>query len=110
VPAKRPELAVVPPAPNPRESEAWRWFDASSAALEPAPLDQSPRARNIREINRIASRYTWGEAVKRILDKFGVTAVWVLSDDQVDELLARMRHLVDCAETGCDADDDLPAR
>lgn len=92
------------------ETEAWRAFDWNSQLLAPAPLEQTPRARRIREINRIAMKYTWGSEIERALDEAGAASLAALSDDQVEQLVERMRMLVDRAMTGCDAADALPAR
>lgn len=92
------------------ESEAWRRFEAEQFMQAPEPVDQSPRARRIREINRIALRYGWPQPISKALDDAGAGALTDLTDDQLDDLAAVMHRLVDCALNGCDPDDGLPAR
>lgn len=93
-----------------RATEAWRWHEANHPAAGYMDVDQAPRARNIRTINRIAMRHGWGAAVASKVDEVGATSLEAMTDDQIEAVAAHMRRLVDCAESGCDLWDDLPAR
>ncbi|MCR6661869.1 MAG: hypothetical protein NVV60_01645 [Luteimonas sp.] len=92
------------------DSEAWRRFEAEHRLQAPEPLEQSARARRIREINRIALRYGWPQPIAEALDAAGVGALGDLADDQLDDLAGRMHRLVDSALNACDLEDTLPAR
>lgn len=88
-----------------------------SAALPPpppdacgfAPIDNSPRARRVRSILRIANRYGWHEAITHFLDMKGVAYLSDLSDVQIEDLQGRMDGFVDAAECGHYLPDSLPA-
>lgn len=111
MPPQRADLRVVRPmTAAERAAEAWQWYEINQPAAPLCDVDQSPRARNIREINRIAMRHGWGVEVARAVDHAGVSGLLAMNDEQVDELAVHMRHLVDCAESGCDLYDALPAR
>lgn len=73
-------------------------------------VEQSPRARSLREIARIATWYGLGAEVTRWLDREGVEVAGELSDDGVESLVARLKHLEDALQTGCDPADIPPAR
>lgn len=110
-PPLRTDLRVVRPlTAQERATEAWQWFQINAPAADATDVDQSPRARNIREINRIAMRYQWGSEVARIVDRAGVRSLYSMADDELDEAAMLMRNLVASAECGCDLADDLPAR
>lgn len=92
-----------------RTKESWRWYEINQACLSPAPIDQSERARNIREINRISTARGWGIAVEAALDRASVTGLNELDDSQLCDLVDEMRALVDCAETGACPSSLFPA-
>ena len=106
-------LAAAVPKPRAKatgSSEAWQRYEIEQQLQAPAPLEQTPRARAIREINRIALRRGWGSEVAKVLDEAGVSYLSELQDHEIEDLAARMRHLVDCAASGCDPEDDFAAR
>lgn len=110
-PPLRPDMRVVKPlSAQERASEAWQWYQINMPPADAADIDQSVRARTIREINRIALRYQWGDAVARAVDRAGVRSLYSMTDDQLADTADTMRRLVDCAESGCDLPDVLPAR
>ena len=91
------------------ESEAWRAFQHHQAQLVP-PLEQSPRARRQRAVNRIAGRFTWGpEVVSHFLDTRGATYLADLTDPQLDDLFDRMCAYEDAAMHGCSSPDEPAA-
>lgn len=109
--AKKPKLRVVGTDDyTERTKESWRWYEANLKALAPAPIDQSERARNIREINRISNRHNWGVVVEQAIDRAAASHLDGLDNAQICDLVEEMRLLVDRAETGCDMPDVLPAR
>lgn len=111
MPARRPDLRAVRPASaQERATEAWRWHEDNLPPVGYMDVDQAPRARNIREINRIAMRHGWGSAVSAAIDRANATSLQAMTDPDIDALACHMRQLVDCAESGCDPYDDLPAR
>ena len=108
-------LAEVSHRPRPQakatgESEAWQRFEIEQGLQTPAPLEQTPRARAIRDINRIAMRHGWASEIVAALDRAGVSYLAQLHDHEVHDLHHHMCHLVDCAQTACDPRDSLPAR
>ena len=89
-----------------------------AAAMPPSPLDsdptgpvldQSPRARRMRAITRIADRHSWHCAITHFLDTRGASYMSDLTDPQLEDLLDRMEGYVDAAETGSSLSDCLPA-
>ena len=88
-----------------------------AAALPPAmpadsserPLDQSPRAKNLRSVQRIADTYGWHSAIVHFLDMKGATYMSDLTNPQLEDLLDRMHGYVDAAEIGASLPDCLPA-
>lgn len=92
------------------ESEAWRAFDANTQLLAPPGLEQTPRARQIRAINRIAMTHGWQCAIAHFLDTRGAAYMSELTDPQLDDLHDRMHGYVEAAMSGCDPDDVFPAR
>lgn len=91
------------------ESEAWRAFQFNQAQLLPA-LEQTPRARKQRAINRISGRYQWGpETVAHFLDMKGVPYLADLSDPQLDDLFERMCAYEDSAINGWSSPDEPAA-
>lgn len=91
------------------ESEAWQRYQAEQALQAPEVLEQTPRARMTREINRIALRYGWTQPIVQALDAAGVGALAHLHDHQLEALAAHMRQLVESARYGYDPADALPA-
>lgn len=73
------------------------------------PIDQSPRAKKMRAVLRIADRHSWHSAITHFLDTKGASYLSDLSDPQLEDLLDRMEGYVDAAETGCSLEDCLPA-
>jgi hypothetical protein len=73
-------------------------------------LDTAPRARLEREIARIASWYGWGCEVARALDAHAAASVAGLTDEQAEQLAARLRNLECCVQEGLDPPDSPPAR
>ena len=96
------------PAASP-ESEAWRTFQHFQS-FQPLPLDQTPRARKIRAINHIATRFQWGpQAVTMFLDTRGAAFVADLTEPQLDDLHERMAAYEDAAMNGYGPPDAPPA-
>lgn len=82
---------------------------AQSAAVDYPAIDNSPRARKMREILRIADAHGWRSAITLYLDTRGESHIADLSDPQLDDLHGRMLGYLDAAETGCSLADCLPA-
>lgn len=104
-----PRPAATPEMPQ-EDADAWRAYSANITHIAPPALEQSQRARQTRTINRIARSYGWPEEIQRALDRADVHSVAVLDDDQLDSLHARMLHLEDCVQHGCDPEDMPVAR
>lgn len=100
--------------PEPQQSAEARAAKAfQSYEFNAAPtfeVVQTPRARAIREVTRICSWYGWGHEVARALDAAAVETMHSLADDDLDQLVDRMRLLEDCVQHGGDAPDAPPAR
>ena len=93
------------------QERAKRAFELYEFNVSLPAVDTSPRARALRTVARIVSWYAWaGPEVARQLDRCGVAAVDDLDDDQVGDLLDRMRQLEDCAQEGLDPPDAPAAR
>ena len=91
-----------------RSRRAFELFEFNTSL--PA-VDTSARARGLRTVARIVGWYVWaGPEVARQLDRRGVATVDDLDDDQVVELVARMRQLEECAQEGLDSPDAPVAR
>lgn len=104
MPPRRIELAAPPP-------ERFEWYAANCEALEPIKLDQTPTARAVREIGRLAARYPWGaEVIRRAMDRQAVATPEELTADAIYELRDELRKLDQCAQFACDLDDLPPAR
>ncbi|TBV76836.1 hypothetical protein [Pseudoxanthomonas winnipegensis] len=88
------------PASKTPESEAWREFQLFEFNTAPAPVEQSWRARSVREINRIAVHNQWGDEVAAWLDRWEAYSLADLADEPLGQLLERMRHLQDCLHNG----------
>ena len=110
MPAKRADLRVVRPmSAQELATEAWQWAQQHTPTADYMDVDQSPRARDIREINRIALRHGWGRAVSDAVDRAKAGGLSDMRDDDLAALVQHMHHLVDCAETGCEPGEYLPA-
>jgi hypothetical protein len=103
------EALPRPPSALAANEDAWRAYEVYSFNTA-APVEQAPRDLAARAINRIAMTYGWPHAVQQFLDAAQVPSISLLSNEQVDQLLERMRHLESCAQTGCDSDEAPPAR
>ena len=98
------------PAESP-EAAALRLFRLHEFNSAPAVLvEQTERARDEREIDRIATWYGWQAEVVRALDRDRVASLSGLSDGGIAALLARMHQLEECAQNGLDCPDAAPAR
>jgi len=98
----------APPRPEQAAAQAFAFFDFNTT---PVPtLDTSPRAKQEREIARIATWYGWGNEIARALDKADVASLSGLNDDQANGLLERLQQLENCAQEGLDCPDAPPAR
>lgn len=87
--------------PESAEAQATRAFLAYSFNVAEPLLEQTPRARAQREIDRIATWYAWGPLeVRRWLDRSQVVAVSALPESALELLLGRMLSLEDCAQNG----------
>lgn len=104
------EVRPSSPARATGNSEAWQRFEIEQRLQAPDALEQTPRARLVREINRIALRYGWTDPIVKALDAAGAAALGHLHEHELEALAAEMRRLVECAMSGCDLDDALPAR
>lgn len=104
------EVATRPRARATGSSEAWQRYQIEQQIQAPDALEQSHRARSVREINRIAASYGWGTEVARALDRAGASYLSDLHDQEVTDLADHMRNLLDCANTACDHMESLPAR
>lgn len=74
-------------------------------------LEQTPRARLIRQITRIANRWGWWSAVvEPFLDDSQAPSLADLTQEALETLLERLNRYVDAAHTACDFADCPPAR
>jgi hypothetical protein len=76
----------------------------------PMVVDQTPRGRCEREIDRIATWYGWQAEIVRALDAECVASLQGLSDAGLERLQLRMKQLEECAQNGLDCPDAAPAR
>jgi hypothetical protein len=97
------------PAPDPSE-QMRRAFEYYEFNVGLPVVEQTPRARAMREIARISTWYGWTTEITRALDAEGVNATGELSDSAIETLLERMQSLLAAAQAGCDPDEGLPAR
>lgn len=81
-------------------------FNAGQAFV----VEQTTRARAIREITRIATWYGWPGEMARALDAAGAESLQGLGELELDALVSRMRLLEECVQNGGDAPDAPPAR
>jgi len=72
-------------------------------------LDQSPRARTYREVIRLATRYGWQREVDSALDRARAMTLATMSDEDLEQLLQRLRTLEDCLHNGIGSPDAPPA-
>lgn len=107
--AKPAAPAAVSTLPSP-DAQRMRAFEYYEFNVGLPVVEQTHRARALREIARIATWYGWGAEVTRALDAEGVAAAGELSDDGIEKLVTRMKALEDCAQSGCDPDDMPSAR
>lgn len=91
------------------QTEAWRRFQHFETYSAPVPLESDWRAVAAREITRIAGWYGWTNEIQRILDRNNALFMSSLPDDDLHELLERMKCLEDCAQQGLGAPDAPPA-
>lgn len=89
-------------------SRAFRLYEFNSAP--PLVVEQTPRARIERDIDRIAAWYGWHGEVARALDSAAVSTVGALTDGDLERLQCRMRQLEECVKEGLDCPDAPPAR
>lgn len=93
--------------PKTPENEAWRAFQHHNAQHGLPPLEQTPRARMKRSIDRISGRFTWGpEVVQHFLDKRCASYVNDLSDPQLEDLHDQLLAYEDAAMHGWSSPDD----
>lgn len=105
------EMASIPSPPPVRVSSALEWRGYNEDLLAPVVLDQSPKARTLREIRRIAYRYPWGPMlIQRAMDDAGVAIETDLSEVEASILLMEIRRHDDRAQHVCDDDQAPPAR
>lgn len=106
-------LAEIAPRRRPHASAemhaAWAFKAYQDNAGGDYYAEQTPRARALRELDRIARWYGWQAEVLRALDAAGVTTPAGLDDDSLDQLLARLRSLEDALHNGGQAPDAPPA-
>jgi hypothetical protein len=93
------------------ESAALRLFQLHEFNSAPVVVvDQSPRARTERQVERIAAWYGWQAEIVRALDSECVASLQGLSESGLDTLHARRKQLEECAQHGLDCPDAAPAR
>lgn len=102
-----PLAPAIPPS-QAAANEAFAYFDANGSAG--IAIEQTPQARAIRDIMRIASWYGWSSEITRAMDAASASTLHDLMPDDLDLLHRRMRTLEDCVHTGSDAPDSPPAR
>ena len=90
------------------ETPQWQAFQGDPQPQLPA-LQQTPRARAIREVNRIALQYGWASEVSKFLDQCHCSTVSRLEDKDLQQLLERMRQLQDCRQYIVGSPDAPPA-
>lgn len=73
-------------------------------------LEQTRRARALREVERIVSWYGWQRELTRAMDAAEAVTLADLDDDALYALKARLRQLEDAAQNGFDSPDAPPAR
>lgn len=73
-------------------------------------LDQTRRARAMREIERIATWYGWEREIARAMDAAQVMVLADMDEEALYALKARLRTLEDNVQHGLDSPDAPPAR
>lgn len=63
---------------------------------EVTPIDQSPRARKMRRILRMAETNQWPQIIEDALDEAQVTCLAQMSDEDLETLLQRLNEFEDC--------------
>jgi hypothetical protein len=103
---------AVPKKPDESdEALALRLFQVHAFnTAAPMVIDQTPRGRSEREIDRIATWYGWKAEVVRALDAERVASLQGLSEIGLERLQQRMKQLEECAQNGLDCPDAAPAR
>jgi hypothetical protein len=97
-------------APSVEETDAWRRYQAF-AENDPLPdHDTSPRARRVRNVNRIAIWYGWTREIQRFLDNHDAASISSLDDELVERLHDHFVTLEQCVQEGCDPPDTPAAR
>lgn len=66
----------------------------------PIVAEQTPQARAMREVARIANWYGFQDEVTRALDAWGLSTVAALDQEQIEQLVVHMRQLEDCRQNG----------
>lgn len=99
--------SMIPSAPQ--RSDVFDGQRSVIADVDFDAIDNSPRARKVREILRIADTHGWRSAITFYLDTRGESHIADLTDPQLDDLHDRMLGYLDAAETGCSLADCLPA-
>ena len=102
--------AIPVEAPRPTAADTAAQAFAYYAYNTAAPLEQNPRARTERNINRIASWYGLVPEITRALDAAQVCTMQDLDDDALEVLAARMQQLEQCMQDGLDSPDSPVAR
>ncbi|MDY0978957.1 hypothetical protein [Stenotrophomonas sp. CFBP8994] len=102
-------VAVEPRKEVKAETEAWRRFQNFESYQAPAPLESDWRGVAAREITRIAGWYGWTSEIQRVLDQRNSLFLSSLADDDLRQLLDRMKDLEDCVQQGLGAPDAPPA-
>lgn len=87
--------------------KAFTVYETNAPGL--AAIEQSPKARSIREITRIATWYGWVNVVEQALDAVNASTLSQLAEDDLAALHQRMQQLVDCTNTGAGSPDAPPA-
>ena len=72
-------------------------------------LDQSPKARKLREIFRIANLYGWQLEIEKAMDDAHVILITHMSDEKIEALHHRLLHLKDCLDCGGSSPDSHAA-
>jgi hypothetical protein len=96
-------------AEPPAERENAQFYEAYALETEQPVLEQTPRARAIREISRIATYHGWGLEVARWLDRHHAASVPDLGDEQLFALVDRLLGFEECVYAGLGAPDAPPA-
>lgn len=108
--ARRPKRPAKPVAveasspPTSPDAQRMRAFEYYEFHVGLPVVEQSDRARALREIARISTWRGWAVEVTRAMDRESVGAVGELSDASVFKLCARLKALEDAASMGCEAD------